>query len=244
MKKGTAGAAPLSNFSCAPMSLCNEQCAVKSDRHNAVAVTLPCNAWTCDDCNPNRHRKLVAQAIGGIPTKFITLTSRRRDGITPDAAARELAHAWRLIRLRVMRRYRWKALPFIAVFEKTKLGWPHLHILARCGFIEKKFLSDCMNELASSPIVDIQAITQGRQCAAYCGKYCGKATARFGTSKRYWQSRDYDQREKHVQKIAFDPYNKWYLTRDTIHTWLAHRSWAGWDTVSFDGKRAQMRKRE
>jgi hypothetical protein len=107
-----------------------------------------------------------------------------------------------------MRRYGWRKLPFIAVFEQTKLGWPHLHILLRSGFIDRSFISSIMAELTDSPIVDIRLIKSQAQIAGYVAKYVGQEPHQFGKCKRYWQSQDYDLRPKPERefRIKNDPF--------------------------------------
>ena len=170
---------------------CQCRTAVKGDGREFLAVSLKCRAWTCPDCAPERQRQLIAFAIDGKPNRFLTLTSRRRDGMSPAQAAAELARCWRLVRLRLMRRYKVKSLPFLAVFEATKLGWPHLHILLRAPFLDQQLISQWMNDLMQSPIVHIEKLDDPKKAVRYCAKYIGKDCTKFGTSKRYWSSQDY-----------------------------------------------------
>lgn len=170
---------------------CGETSLVNYDHDGRTAVALRCRSWTCPDCAPDRRKKLIAEILGGAPTTFLTLTSRRVEGRTPAHAAAELAHAWRLIRLRCMRQRRLQRLPFFAVFEATQLGWPHLHICLRNVWIDQRWLSEQMRELTNSPIVDIRRIDNKGRAVAYVAKYSGKASHRFATAKRYWSSRDY-----------------------------------------------------
>jgi len=93
-----------------------------------------------------------------------------------------------------MRRYKLKAFDFMAVFEATQAGTPHLHILARVRWIDQKWLSDTMNDLIQSPIVDIRRIDNRGRAVAYVTKYVGKCPTQFGHSKRYWKSKCYEQR--------------------------------------------------
>lgn len=202
------------------MAYCREQSAVKREQHGFTAVSLPCKSWGCPDCQDNRKRQLTAQAMGGAPYTFLTLTSRRKPGKSANAAALELSRAWRLIRLRLMRKYRWKALPFLAVVEATKLGWPHLHILLRVKYIPWQVLSAWMAELHDSPVVDIKHIDNQGRVAGYVAKYCSKCVHKFGTAKRYWQSRDYDIRDKRPPKPKFAPGWGWELDTVTLQAWI------------------------
>lgn len=221
---------------------CQDTIAVKEESHLRTAITLRCRSWTCTECSAIRHKQLIAEAIGGKPRIFLTLTSRRHEGITANQAARDLARAWRLLRLRVMRRYGWKKLPFIAVFEATKLGWPHLHILARCGYIEQQFIKTVMDELTGSPVVHIELLKNGRMAGIYCAKYCGKSTGKFGTCKRYWQSQDWDLRPPQDEHNEHTPGVKWERRMEGLYQWAIKQSSQGFFVLLNDGHKAQAVK--
>ena len=220
------------------MAYCGECLAVKSADRIRTAVTLRCRSWTCDECSSLRHRQLVAEGIGGSPRIFLTLTSRRTADQTADQAAKVLSRAWRILRLRIMRRYGWTKLPFICVFEATKLGWPHLHILARCGFIDARWISEQMAGINNSPIIKIVLLKSASQAASYAAKYCGKDTHRFGKSKRYWQSQDYDLRtppkahDDHGQNVP------WERQMEEIGRWCRLQGLQGWWSTLITPRRA------
>lgn len=193
------------------VSYCNEQTAVKHENGGLVAVSLRCRAWTCPECSDQRKRQLIAEAIGGQPNKFLTLTMKPTPGITPDAQALKLSRAWRLLRLRMQRRNPGEKFPFIAVIEKHKSGWPHLHILFRGGFIPWKWYRFHWLQITGSKILRIEHLVQSRKAAVYCSKYCSKATQKYQTAKRYWQSRDYDLRPEPEEKPKPEPGFGWEI---------------------------------
>ncbi len=131
------------------------------------------------------------EAKSGNPNLFITLTSRRRPGGSPVAAARALVVAWRRVRREYIKTHGKGSLPVLTVFEATKHGWPHLHIVARCKWIDQAWLSKRMGALIGSPIVDVRRIKGLRQVAAYVSKYVGKNPHRFAGTKRYFASYDF-----------------------------------------------------
>lgn len=203
------------------MSYCGEQTAVKNEGHGLVAISLKCNSWLCPNCTDNRKRQLVAQGFGGSPNKFITLTHRNDGKYTAEECAKRLSWAWRVCRKRLMRKYKWKKLPFLAVIEKHKSGWPHIHILARARFIPWLDISNIMKELIDSPRVRVEAIQSEKQCMGYCVKYCGKAAEKFQCAKRYWQSRDYDLRDPPEPKDKHVPGFGWEMWSTPLHHWVA-----------------------
>lgn len=171
--------------------LCGEHTLVKNERDTITLYPLPCKCWTCPECRSARSARLTAEALAGKPDLFVTLTSRVRDDWTPAYAARRLAWAWRIIRREYIRDHGKGSLPFLAVFEATKQGWPHLHIVARCKWLDQKWLSKRMATLTDSHRVDVRRIKSIRKVARYVTKYIGKNPERWAGTKRYWRSRDY-----------------------------------------------------
>jgi len=210
---------------------CGERVAVNHDGETDTAVTIWCKAWTCEHCAPRRKKQLMCKASNGNPKKFLTLTHRRRDGMTPDEAARHLSKAWRLLRLRIQRKWKIKSLPFICVMEKTKLGWPHLHILFRGPYLPQKWLSAQMQELCQSPVVNIQALDSKKKAVAYVVKYCAKAAEKFSTAKRYWQSKDWDQSDPDENPTKKFQGGYWEQLDVRLYQWAHNKLCQGW-TIS------------
>ena len=193
--------------------LCSEASLVNHGRFALRAVSLKCRAWTCEMCQPMRQRQLVELAKSGKPTTFVTLTSNPKTGTSPASRARALAKAWPMIVKRACKKYGYKAIPYFCVFEATKRGEPHLHILARVKWLDQKWLSQQMRELTGAPIVDIREVKSSKQIAHYISKYIGKEPHRFATCKRYWRTQSWV-----VEERAEDPPDDmwaigWYIVK-------------------------------
>jgi len=191
-------------------------------------MPLCCRSWGCDYCRPKRKRQVVAQATSGNPEVFITLTVLPVQGEEPDQRARNLSRAWRLIIARAKRHYGYKTIPYFAVFEATKKGEPHLHILARVKWIDQKWLSKQLKEITGAYVVYIEKCWSKREAARYIGKYVGKAPGKFGTSKRYWCTRTWGTTKKDYKKKFYVPLAKWAIERRTINQILIHCVIQGW----------------
>lgn len=152
---------------------------------------LSCNRWSCAECCEKRRSRLKSEAFRGRPNAFITLTVNPKIGTGPDHRARDLVEAWRKVRRRAKIKWGNVRIPFIAVFEETKAGEPHLHILCRLKWIPQNWLSDQMKAEIGAPIVDIRRVTSKSKVASYVAKYVGKNPEKFGGCKRYWRSLDY-----------------------------------------------------
>ncbi len=135
-----------------------------------------------------------------------------------------------------MRHYKLAKLPFICVFEATKLGWPHLHILLRSQWIDQRWLSAQMADLIQSPVVDIRRIKSRQQVVSYVAKYCGKAPKQFGSCKRYWKSQDYEQRKDRLNPAPLEAGTYFEVLPYHIKTVISN--WIGWGyPVEIEGTR-------
>jgi len=185
------------------MSLCGGWTLVRHRGPYTRGITLWCRSWSCPDCAPRRRAALKRLALKGKPTKFLTLTMK--DGIAGEPAdhALLLSAAFRNLVKRWRRYKRGHDIQFLAVFEPTKSGRPHLHVMLRAPYTDQRWLSRQMADLLDSPIVDIRAITDRRKVARYVAKYITKSNVRFGTAKRYWCSPSYeiDKRPKEIDGV-------------------------------------------
>ncbi|KKL76220.1 hypothetical protein LCGC14_2047050 [marine sediment metagenome] len=189
--------------------LCQSHTIVKNEKDRITFYPLRCRCWHCPECHAARTARLIDEAKQGKPNIFITLTSRRRPNWTPDYAARRLAVAFRIIRAEYLRAHGKSSFPFLCVFEKTKRGWPHLHIVGRCKWLDQKWLSNRMRQLTDSPIVDVRRISNLGKITNYITKYIGKDPSKFEGTKRYWRSQDYLRPSPDEEPPIIIPYFYW-----------------------------------
>ncbi len=188
---------------------CAEWSLVKHDDPWTTIIPLRCHCWTCDDCRPGRVRRLVSEAKAGAPNLFVTLTSRYDPTGSREVAARRLVGAWRQVRREYLKAHGKRSLPFLAVFEATKRGWPHLHIICRARWLDQRWLSKRMGALIGAPIVDVRRVKGLGKVAAYVSKYVGKNPHRFAGVKRYWRSLDYLSPVADTDENKKDPRGTW-----------------------------------
>lgn len=189
--------------------LCGEASIVKASHREIIAATLKCRAWGHPPCAEMRKHQLMLEVLAGKPTRFLTLTSRNRPDKTPTQAANELRDAWAILSREIIRKHGKDKCSFFTVIEKTKRGWPHLHVACRTPYLWIGWLSKRMGELHDSPQVWINEIGDLRRRASYVSKYMGKDPHRFAGCKRYWRSLD------------------WLLDRSDDDTPVAHEG-EGW----------------
>ena len=225
--------------------ICTEWCIVNHQEDSLHAITLYCRSWQCEVCAPKRKRQLIARGKAGNPNTFITLTVNPTVGADPAERAARLADAWRVIRRRAIRKYGYADIPFLAVFERTKAGEPHLHILARCRWLDQRWLSDQMRDLMAAPVVDIRRVHGRRAAMNYVTKYLGKDPHRFGTTKRYWASRSYNTEEP-PDWVGSEGFGAgWTVFEQTLPSFVRQWTARGWSAVRWrDGWFLSKRARE
>lgn len=196
--------------------LCQGSTALAVCPGHAIATTIFCRSWGCPVCAERRQAQLIALAISGHATRFVTLTSRRRPGLQPIEAAQQLVHSWQVVVKRWRRLQPANRADYLAVFEATKLGWPHLHILWRGPWLDQKWLSIQMDELARSPIVSVERIEDPVKAARYIAKYIGKEPHKFGTCKRYWSTPGWNQTPLDEEQDEFWKAQRYELSDDPL----------------------------
>jgi len=164
---------------------------VKLDGLHVVAFPIQCNSWNCPDCAKQRRRKLINEALKGNPTRFITLTVNPAWFDGPDDRAAKLAKAWRLVVAAYRHRWPGRESEYLAVFEATQKGEPHLHIVWRGAWMPQKWLSHQMEKRMGAPVVDVRRIRDKKKVPEYVTKYISKRSIKFGNCKRYWRSAKY-----------------------------------------------------
>lgn len=191
--------------------LCTPDLAVNSDRDNRVISPIRCKRWSCEVCREINRRKVIAFGKAGKPTAFLTLTVSNRHYETEHEAANDLKRAWCALRRRLQRQYPSSKFPFLAVFERHKSGWPHMHLLLRAPFVPVKELRRMWEEITThSWNVNIMALgTDG--LVAYAAKYIGKDVQAFDGCKRWWRSHDFNEKRAltEEQQIARKSWSSW-----------------------------------
>jgi len=215
--------------------LCSESALVNPGRYAFRAVTLKCRSWGCPICQPDRQRQLVALAKSGKPTTFITLTVNPATGFSPASRARALVQAWRTVVKRACQKYGYPNIPYLCVFEATKNGEPHLHILCRVKWLGQPWLSDQMKALIRAPIVHIRQVKSTGQIASYISKYIGKEPHRFASCKRYWRTQSWELPPEDCEPEMTLWSDRWYVVNRSVKE--LQRLWVslGYD-VALEGR--------
>jgi hypothetical protein len=186
------------------MSLCTDRTVVNEGYAEGTISTLKCKRWSCDQCQPMLRREVIDHGRNGLPNKMLTLTWNAARTETPEEAARVLKNAWVNLRRRMERELSITKVPFLAVFERTKRGYPHLHILLRCDYVDQAWISEQMKDMIDAPIVDIRSIENKKHYFFYATKYIGKELTAFQGCKRWWRSHNYEiEKEERAPMLLF-----------------------------------------
>lgn len=163
-------------------------------------------------------------AAEGNPTTFVTLTVNPQRGESQAERARDLSDALKVLIKRARRKWTKGKIEYLAVFEATKRGEPHLHVLMRAPYVPQKWLSRQMDELIEAPIVDIRHVHSKKHAATYVAKYVGKGPKSFGTLKRYWCSQGYSPKPATVDRVREEFEHRWYVVRRSL--WMLADEWS------------------
>lgn len=155
-------------------SRCGRWSLVSSAEQERVAIPLRCRRWDCPLCKAGQQRKLIRRSLAGHPNRLATLTCSVSHFPDATAAYTHLAAALTLLVKRIRRLQPAKPFEYLAIFESTQQGWPHLHLLIRGPRIPQRWLSDQWRELAYSPVVDIRLVRGEQHAARYVAKYTSK----------------------------------------------------------------------
>lgn len=166
---------------------CDEASIIGEKDGKGVVASLRCKCWDCDTCRSANRERLRSRILALQPSLFVTLTVNPAHGSSPTDRARRLTESFRVVRRRMMHKWGIKKIPFIATFEETGRGEPHLHIVLQSPLraeVLMRWLSSQMEGLQKAPRVDVRAIHD----LAGLAKYLSKNPAKFAGRKRYWSS--------------------------------------------------------
>lgn len=176
--------------------LCSEALTVNSDYRGGQMAVLTCKRWSCPICAPVNRRRVIGLGRKGKPEKFMTLTAKPDRWASPDEAARGMRDAFaRLIRL-IRKENPSREVAYLRVFEKTKNGWPHLHVLLRAPWIDQRWLSQTWEDLTGAFIVDIRVVDNVQKAVFYITKYIGKDLEKFEGCQRWFRSKNWNEPEE------------------------------------------------
>lgn len=204
---------------------CGEWSLVQRSDAGLKAIPMRCHKWSCSDCGPRQKRRLLRCLQTTTVDALITLTCASSHFPDPATAFVYLSHQIPHLMKRLRRAYPLASIEYFCVWEETRAGWPHVHVLMRGPYIPQRLLSHHWSQLARSPIVDVRAVHQSQDAARYLSKYLTKQPAvppgyrRFRTSRAFWQG------DRPTRPPPNPSAPAWQLRRDCLaqiaSTWAA-----------------------
>jgi len=174
-----------------------------------IIMLLACKRWGCDHCGVVRAADLSRRIVAAKPNKFITLTVANNLFESPRAAYDETRR--RLPKWSTKVRKHVGSFEYCRVLEMTAAGYPHYHLLARCGYIPQHLLSTMWAGLTGSPIVDIRQIRHGQNSVNYVCKYLRKQAYCTFTNRRVSWTKGFFPKEPTSGKVAWNLIDKEHL---------------------------------
>lgn len=139
-----------------------------------IAVPITCRRWDCEHCAQTLKRRLMRRLKNSSPNLFITLTTSTRTAQDPTSAYFKANESISLLIKRWRRKFPNERVEYFLVWERTKAGWPHAHVLLSAPRVSKHWLSAQWKDLTGSYIVDLQQVHSHIHAARYLAKYLTK----------------------------------------------------------------------
>lgn len=173
-------------------SLCGAWSVVgQTDDGVTIAHPLSCRSWLCSSCRKRNKRRLLWRLSTVKVTTLLTLTCRQRSHADPEAAFGTMTVAVNHLFKRIRRQWPGRSFEYFLVWERTKAGWPHAHLLLRAPYIPQRWLSKNWAVLTGATIVDIRSVNQPHHVASYLAKYLAKDPLCPAGFKRFRSSRKF-----------------------------------------------------
>ncbi len=162
-----------------------------ADDGTTIVHPLACRSWDCRSCAKRKKRQLLQRLNGASVHALLTLTCNNRLWPNPEEAFLRMSVAVNQLFKRIRRAHPEATIEYFLVWERTKAGWPHIHILLRAPFIHQHWLAVQWQELTGAPVIDIRSIHGSEQVISYIAKYLSKDPQAPQNMKRYRCSRQF-----------------------------------------------------
>ncbi len=141
---------------------------------STIVHPLYCRRWRCPRCSQVQKRRLLRRLQGVKAHTFMTLTCNPRAYQSVPQAFTGMSLAVNQLMKRIRRKWPHLEVEYFMVWELTKAGWPHAHLMLRAPFIPQRWLSTAWNDLTGAPVVDIRPVHSNEHLCSYLVKYLTK----------------------------------------------------------------------
>lgn len=159
-----------------PFPQCSFGCLVHYDETTGrrIILAISCKQWTCPDCAKALRARWVARVTAAKPDRWLTLTMVHNPGGNTLREWQRIKSGFYKLVQKIRKRF--KTFEYVACYELTLKGQPHVHVLFRGTFIPQRWLSNKAVECGLGSVVYIEAIRDKKETAHYLVKYITKAT--------------------------------------------------------------------
>lgn len=158
-----------------------------------TVVPLGCNRWDCERCGHRRARRWAARIAAAEPERFLTLTGNPHTHLLPAQVFHAMRKGWN--KLVQMIRRKAGTFEYVGIWEVTKRGYPHLHILQKGEFVPWHWLKAVLPRCGFGPICSVKKVYKSSQAAHYVTKYLAKSLTDTNIGglfdRRIWTSRHF-----------------------------------------------------
>ncbi len=142
------------------------------DTSQGILIPIRCKSWTCPRCADIKRLNVILRLAAGKPEREMTLTTPADPNMTPIEIAKRMKLAFPKLVAQIRKEF--GSFEYALVWELTKAGTPHAHVLTRGSYIPQRWLSARWHALGEGANVDIRAVKNHRKHAAHLCKYLGK----------------------------------------------------------------------
>ena len=209
--------------------LCQSTSAVlQTSDVTAAAVGVRCKQWDCDYCGPINRRTLLKRLKDVRVSSFLTLTCNPAYYPSPSVAIRKMSIAVNYLIKRLRRRFPSDYIAYLLVWEQTKSGWPHAHLLIDAPYIPQRLISLAWTALTGAPIVDIRGVRNRSDIANYVSKYLTKAPSAPAGMKRWRCSRGFLEPPALPTLAPWQEGDHWHKTNQPLSSLTDALVGTGW----------------
>jgi len=196
-----------------------------------ILCQVKCKRWGCRHCGPRRIASLAFRVKSAKPDKFITLTVKPACWRNPREAFDETRRKLSQISGSIRRKF--GPFEYLRILEVTKKGWPHYHLMARCGYVPQKWLSARWDELTGARIVDIRKVNRNEDVYFYVLKYLSKCKHIPWTNRRVSWTREFFPKDSKPKGLPLDLQERIFHHEHPSE--ILNRLWKGKSTTRFNG---------
>lgn len=206
-------------------------------------IPIRCNSWDCPFCGPSKKKKLLQRLKPSEANLFITLTCDPAKFESIPDAFHALRTAFQHWIKRIRRAFPQTQVEYFAVWETTKLGWPHLHILTRGPFIAPSVVRRHWQELTGAPVVDVQTIRHVQNIGQYLAKYLTKSLTAPKGFHRFMVSAHFLLPSGSLADSFIPRHLRWRVVTLAVNSLLATAAFMGETVEVFPGNIVRIHRR-